>query len=155
MEPSLGPTPAYKVPFEPVKEVFLKHLTFKTVFLLAWGFPANVGKRSMLGSTKASDTRQTYPRCLYPSLSFLLSKKELATEGPDSVSAVVIPALTPTLDKSLNADRSLFPVRALPYYFPQYFPQYAWFSNHITGKLPMGPADYVPRSLLLFLLVQS
>ena len=52
---------------------------------------------------------------LYPSPSFL-SKNQLAKEGPDSVSPVVIPALAPTLDKSLKSDRSLCPVRALCYY---------------------------------------
>ena len=46
---------------------------------------------------------------LYPSPSFL-SKNQLAKEGPDSVAPVVIPALAPTLD------RSLCPVRALRYY---------------------------------------
>ena len=52
---------------------------------------------------------------LYPSPSFL-SKNQLAREGPDSVAPVVIPALAPTLDKSLKGDRSLCPVRALQYY---------------------------------------
>ena len=49
---------------------------------------------------------------LYPSPSFLY-KNQLAKEGPDSVPPVVIPALTPNLDKSLKADGSLCPVRAL------------------------------------------
>ena len=35
---------------------------------------------------------------------------------PDSVAPVVIPALAPTLDKSLKSDRSLCPVGALRYY---------------------------------------
>ena len=52
---------------------------------------------------------------LYPSPSFL-SKNQLAKEGPDSVALVVIPALAPTLDRSLKSDRSLCPVRALRYY---------------------------------------
>ena len=52
---------------------------------------------------------------LYPSPSFL-SKNQLAKECPDSVAPVVIPALAPSLDKSLKGDRSLCPVRALPYY---------------------------------------
>ena len=51
---------------------------------------------------------------LFPSPSFL-SKNQLAKEGPDSVAPVVIPALAPTLDKSLKSDRSLCPVRALRY----------------------------------------
>ena len=52
---------------------------------------------------------------LYPSPSFL-SKNQLAKEGPDRVAPVVIPALAPTLDRSLKSDRSLCPVRALRYY---------------------------------------
>ena len=52
---------------------------------------------------------------LYPSPSFL-SKNQLARECPDNVAPVVIPALAPTLDKSLKGDRSLCPVRALRYY---------------------------------------
>ena len=66
----------------------------------------------MLGT---SDTSQTGLKCLYPSPSFL-SKNQLAKEGPDSVAPVIIPALTPTLDKSLKGNRSLCPVRALHYY---------------------------------------
>ena len=52
---------------------------------------------------------------LFPSPSFL-SKNQLAKEGPESVAPVVIPALAPTLDKSLKSDRSLCLVRALRYY---------------------------------------
>ena len=48
------------------------------------------------------------------SITQFLSKNQLAKEGPDSVAPVVIPALAPTLDKSLKPDRSLCPVRALP-----------------------------------------
>ena len=70
----------------------------------------------MLGYIRTSDTSQTGLRCpLYPSPSFL-SKNQLAKEGPDSVAPVVIPALAPSLDKSLKGDRSLCPVRALRYY---------------------------------------
>ena len=47
---------------------------------------------------------------LYPSPSFLVK------EGPECVAPVVIPALAPTLDKSLKEDRSLCSVRALCYY---------------------------------------
>ena len=82
-----------KAPFEPLTEASLKHLAFKTVFLVVLGFGASA-------------------RCPYPSPRFL-SKNQLAKEGRDSVAPVVIPALAPTLDKSLKGDRSLCPVRAL------------------------------------------
>ena len=68
----------------------------------------------MLGYIRTSDTSQS-KASLYPSPSFL-SKNQLAKEGPDSVAPVVIPALAPTLDKSLKGDRSLCPVRGLRYY---------------------------------------
>ena len=52
-----------KAPFEPLREASLKHLTFKTVFLLALGS----GKRRseiMHGNTKTSDTNPIGLRCL-------------------------------------------------------------------------------------------
>ena len=92
----------------------LKHLTFKTVFLLALGS----GKRSEIHAWQQKNIRHQSDWSkvsLYPSPSFL-SKNQLAKEGPDSVAPVVIPALAPTLDKSLKSDRSLCSVRALRYY---------------------------------------
>ena len=104
-----------KPPFEPLRKASLKHLTFKTVFLLALGSGKrrseihawlNKNIRHQADWTKVS---------LYPSPSFL-AKNHLAKEGPECVAPVVIPALAPTLDKSLKEDRSLCPVRALRYY---------------------------------------
>ena len=104
-----------KAPFEPLKESSLKHLTFKTVFLLALGS----GKcRSEIHAWLHKNIRHQSDWSkvsLYPSPSFL-SKNQLAKEGPDSVAPVVIPALAPSLDRSLKGDRSLCPVRALRYY---------------------------------------
>ena len=104
-----------KAPFEPLKEASLKHLTFKTVFLLALG---SGKRRSGIHAWLHKNIRHQSDWSkvsLYPSPSFL-SKNQLAKEGPDSVAPVVIPALAPTLDKSLKGDRSLCPVRALQYY---------------------------------------
>ena len=101
-----------KAPFEPAS---LKHLTFKTVFLLALG---SGKRRSEIHAWLNRNIRHQSDWSkvsLYPSPSFL-SKNQLAKEGPDSVAPVVIPALAPTLDKSLKSDRSLCPVRALRYY---------------------------------------
>ena len=73
-----------QVPIEPLKEASLKHLTFKTVFLLALGS----GKcRSVIHAwqnkniTHQADWSKV---SLYPSPSFL-SKNQVAKEGPDSV----------------------------------------------------------------------
>ena len=104
-----------KVPFEPLKEASLKHLTFKTVFLLALG---SGKRRSEIHAWVHKNIRRQSDWSkvsLYPSPSFL-SKNQLAKEGPDSVAPVVIPVLAPSLDKSLKGDRSLCPVRALRYY---------------------------------------
>ena len=104
-----------KAPFEPLREASLKHLTFKTVFLLALG---SGKRRSEIHGWQHKNIRHQSDWSkvsLFPSPSFL-SKNQLAKEGPESVAPVVIPALAPTLDKSLKSDRSLCPVRALRYY---------------------------------------
>ena len=104
-----------KPPFEPLKDASLKHLTFKTVFLLALG---SGKRRSEIHAWQNKNIRHQSDWSkvsLYPSPSFL-SKNQLAKEGPESVAPVIIPALAPTLDRSLKSDRSLCPVRALHYY---------------------------------------
>ena len=104
-----------KTPFESLKEASLKHLTFKTVFLLALG---SGKRRSEIHAWQNKNIRHQSDWSkvsLYSSPSFL-SKNQLAKEGPESVTPVIIPALAPTLDRSLKSDRSLCPVRALRYY---------------------------------------
>ena len=104
-----------KAPFEPLRKASLKHLTFKTVFLLAL---ASGKRRSEIHAWLNKNIRHQADWSkvsLYPSPSFL-AKNHLAKEGPECVAPVVIPALAPTLDKSLQEDRSLCPVRALRYY---------------------------------------
>ena len=103
-----------KAPFEPLS-ASLKHLTFKTVFLLALG---SGKRRSEIHAWQHKNIRHQSDWSKvsrFPSPSFL-SKNQLAREGPESVAPVVIPALAPTLDRSLKSDRSLCPVRALRYY---------------------------------------
>ena len=93
----------------------MKYLTFKTVFLLALG---SGKRRSEIHAWQNKNIRHQSDWSkvsLYPSPSFL-SKNQLAKEGPDNVAPVVIPALAPTLDRSLKSDRSLWSVRALRYY---------------------------------------
>ena len=104
-----------KAPFEPLREASLKHLTFKTVFLLALG---SGKRRSEIHAWQHKNIRHQSDWSkvsLFPSPSFL-SKNQLAKEGPESVAPVVMPALAPTRDRSLKSDRSLCPVRALRYY---------------------------------------
>ena len=104
-----------KPPFEPLRKASLKHLTFKMVFLLALG---SGKRRSEIHAwlNKSIRHQADWSKVsLYPSPSFL-AKNHLAKEGPECVAPVVIPALAPTLDKSLKEDRLLYPVRALRYY---------------------------------------
>ena len=104
-----------KAPFEPIKEASLKHLTFKTVFLLALGSGKHRSEIHAWHNRNIRHQSDWSKVSLYPSHSFL-SMNQLAKEGPDSVAPVIIPALAPTLDRSLKSDRSLCPVRALRYY---------------------------------------
>ena len=93
----------------------MKHLTFKTVFLLALG---SGKRRSEIHAWQNRNIRHQSDWSkvsLYPSPSFL-SKNQRAKEGSDSVAPGVITALAPTLDRYLKSDRSLCPVRALRYY---------------------------------------
>ena len=94
-----------KAPFEPMRKASLKHLTFKTVFLLALG---SGKRRSEIHAWLYINIRhqENWSQVsLYPSPSFL-SKNQLARDRPASVAPVVI----------LKEDRSLCPVRALCYY---------------------------------------
>ena len=104
-----------KPPFEPLRKASLKHLTFKTVFLLALG---SGKRRSEIHAWVHKNIRHQEDWSnvsLYPSPGFI-SKNHLAKEGPGCVAPVFIPALAPALDKSLKEDRTLCPVRALRYY---------------------------------------
>ena len=104
-----------KPPFEPLRKASLKHLTFKTVFLLALG---SGKRRSEIHAWVHKNIRHQEDWSnvsLYPSPGFI-SKNHLPKEGLGCVAPVIIPALVPTLDKSLKEDRTLCPVRALRYY---------------------------------------
>ena len=82
-----------KAPFEPLREASLKHLTFKTVFLLALG---SGKRRSEIHAWQHKNIRHQSnwsKVSLFPSPSFL-SKNQLAKEGPESVAPVVIRSLT-------------------------------------------------------------
>ena len=103
-----------KEPFEPLRKASLKHLTFKTVFLLAL---ASGKRRSEIHAwlPKVSKVDQWNKVSIVPSVKFI-AKNQLAKKGYDSVAPVVIPALAPSLHEDLTDDRTLCPVRALRYY---------------------------------------
>ena len=101
-------------PFEPREECTRKLLTWKTVFLLVLAS----GKRS------SEIHAWTYDRTLSlgdwdqaqltPS-PFFIAKDQLAREGPQSISPVIIPSMKWNQD-SQNMDILLCPVRALKCY---------------------------------------
>ena len=93
-------------PFEPLRKAFLKHLTFKTVFLLALGSGKRMSKIHAWLYKNIRHQEDWSNVSLFPSPCFL-SKNQLAREGPTSVAPVIIPALAPTLDKSLKDDRTM------------------------------------------------
>ena len=98
-----------------MRKASLKHLTCKTVVLLALG---SGKRRSEIHAWLYKNIRhqENWSQVsLDPSPSFL-SKNQLARDGPTCVAPVVIPAWAPSLDKSLTEDKSLCPVRALRYY---------------------------------------
>ena len=101
-------------PFEPQEEAALKFLTWKAVFLPAL---ASGKRRSEIhawtldGLLCLGDWNQIQ---LSPSPSFI-AKNQLAKEGPQSISPVVIPALKCSQD-SQDTDILLCPVRALQCY---------------------------------------
>ena len=76
-------------PFEPLRKASLKHLTFKTVFLLALG---SGKRRSEIHAWVHRNIRHQEDWgnvSLFPSPCFL-SKNQLAREGPSSVAPVII-----------------------------------------------------------------
>ena len=98
-----------KPPFEPLRKASLKHLTFKTVFLLALG---SEKRRSEIHAWLNKNIRHQADWSKSP---FTLLQV-FCLKTTECVAPVVISALAPTLDKSLREDRSLCPVRALRYY---------------------------------------
>ena len=101
--------------FEPLRKASLKHLTLKTGFLPCFRIRKKWSEIHDLLNKNIKHQADWSKVSLYHSPSFL-SKNHLAKEGPEGVGPVVIPALAPTLDKSLKEDRPFCPVRALRYY---------------------------------------
>ena len=104
-----------KAPFEPMKDTDLKHLTLKTAFLLALASSKRRSEIHACGANKVSNLGQWEKVALFPSSDFI-AKNQLAREGSQSVSPVIIPALTTIVDRQFKEDRTLCPVRALRYY---------------------------------------
>ena len=106
------------MPFEPMKDTDLKHLTLKTAFLLALASGKRRSEIHAWVANKVSNLGQWEKVALFPSSDFI-AKNQLAREGSQSVSPVTIPALTTIVDRQFKEDRTLCPVRALRYYLDQ------------------------------------
>ena len=101
-----------KGPFEPMQKASLKHLTFKTVFLLTLGSGKRHGEIHAWLYKNIRHQENWSKVSLYPSPIFL-SKNQLAREGPSCVAPVVIPALAPSLNKFLQEDKSTLSGKSL------------------------------------------
>ena len=104
-----------KKPFEPMKDSDIKHLTLKTAFLLALASGKRRSEIHAWVANKVSNLGQWEKVALFASSDFI-AKNQLAREGAQSVSPVVIPALTTIVDRQFKQDRSLCPLCALRYY---------------------------------------
>ena len=98
-----------------MKDTDLKHLTFKTAFLLALASGKCHSEIHAWVTNKISSLGQWEKVALFPSSDFI-AKNQLAREGSQSVSPVTIPALTTIGNRQIKEDRTLCPVRALRYY---------------------------------------
>ena len=107
-----------KAPFEPMKDTDLKHLTLKTAFLLALASGKCRSEIHAWVANKVSNLGQWEKVALFPSSDFI-AKNQLAREGSQSVSPVIIPALKTIVDRQFKEDRTLCPVWALRYYLDQ------------------------------------
>ena len=81
-----------KPPFEPLRKASLKHLTFKTVFLLALGSGKHRSEIHAWLNQNIRHQADWSKVSHYPSPSFL-AKNHLVKEGPECVAPVVIAAL--------------------------------------------------------------
>ena len=104
-----------KSPFEPLKDAPLKLLTFKTVFLMTLASGRRRGEVHAW-TFKSLKHKAGWKEVTVAPSSVFLSKNQLASDGPNVVQPVVIPALKPILDSCLSQDMTLCPVRSLRYY---------------------------------------
>ena len=104
-----------KVPFEPMIDTDLIHLSLKTAFLLALASGKRRSEIHAWVANKVPNLGQWEKIALFPSSDFI-AKNQLAREGSQSVSPVTIPALTTIVDRQFKEDRTLCPVWVLRYY---------------------------------------
>ena len=104
-----------KAPFEPLKDASLKILTFKTVFLMALASGKSRGEVHAWTFSSLRHKPHWKEVTISPSPAFL-ARNQLASDFPDSLKPVVIPALKPILSSDLTEDMNLYAIRALRHY---------------------------------------
>ena len=101
-----------KASFEPMKDTDLKHLTLQTAFLLALASSKRRSEIHAWVANKVSNLGQWEKVALFPSSDFI-AKNQLGRVDSQSVSPVIIPALTTIVDRQFKENRTLCPVRAV------------------------------------------
>ena len=104
-----------KEPFEPLAEVPLKFLTYKTVFLVLLAAGCRRSELHALSYEKFSHDSHWRNVTLDPMVSFIL-KTQLRSKGASALEPISIPSLAHSLGPDLSEDRKLCPVRALKIY---------------------------------------
>ena len=89
-----------------MKDTDLKHLTFKTAFLLALAPGKQSSEIHAWVTNKVSNLGQWEKVALFLSSDYF-AKNQLAREGSQAVSLVTIPALTTIVDTQFKEDRTL------------------------------------------------
>ena len=102
-----------KKPYEPMLSASLKHLTWKTAFLLSFATAARVSEITNLNRKKVSHDRQWTKVTLQTHDSFVAKNQDLTKES--QARTFSIPALYDFAGPDLP-DRHLCPVRSLRYY---------------------------------------
>ena len=98
-----------------MKDTDLKYLALKTAFLLALASSKHRSKIHAWVTNKVSNLGQWEKVALIPSSDFI-AKNQIAREGSQSMSPMIIHALTTIVDRQFKEDRTLCPVQGLRYY---------------------------------------
>jgi len=113
-------------PFEPLVEIELRLLTYKTLFLLLFATGCRRGEIHAIDYQKISHTERWKSITLYPLLEFV-SKTQLSSKGASALQPITIPSLAHDLGSDLLVERVLCPVRCLKVYLAR--------TSHLrTGK---------------------
>ena len=120
-------------PFEPLKTVPFKFLTWKTAFLIALG---SGRRRSEIHAVKRENLYHTenWSRVTFQIDHFLCKNQQYDVSG-DMFKSFTIPALCTEVDRNAKNERALCPIRALRYYLKR---------SSEEGKVQNRSALFVP-----------